>query len=185
MFVYLWYTHAMVCLQRSEDSLWERLLCFQYVGPKEWTSVLKLGHENLYLLGRLASPQTAVASLHITSFKGILLSWFPICHSSTLTHAQILHWTSGSVPLQVRIPLTCLSENSKPKNMSWSFLNASLSTMAHGDSILWTNPSLSLSTVWHFIKFHLYLLSKAPSSNLFPPAPLLHGVTWTIFFDFY
>lgn len=151
----------MVCLQRSEDSFWERLLCFHYVGPKEWTSVLKLG-ENLYLLGCLASAQTlfiqprsrvlyeahcsntGFSSHHL--FQGHPSLLVPLLPLLPLIHAQILLWTSGSVPLPVRIPLTCLSENSNFFKMSWSFPNASLSTTAHGDPILWTNPTLSLST---------------------------------------
>lgn len=43
---------------RSEDSFRESVVSFHYVGPRDWTQVFGLGDKHLFLLSRLASPES-------------------------------------------------------------------------------------------------------------------------------
>lgn len=47
--------HAVVCMWRLEDSLWELALSFYRMGSKDWTQIVRLGGKHPYLLLTLVS----------------------------------------------------------------------------------------------------------------------------------
>lgn len=50
------YTHATVCMWRSEDNLWGSVLSFHHVGSGDWTQTARLAGKLLYPQSQLDHP---------------------------------------------------------------------------------------------------------------------------------
>lgn len=71
-----WGAHACVYMPwsmyvwKSEESLWELVLSFHHVGPRDGTHVIRLNNKFLYLLSHLSSPRVAFLILNCLAIPG-------------------------------------------------------------------------------------------------------------------